>query len=313
MSAPVEPRNARIAVVILNFRTAALVEDCIDSLIPEIDRERDVVVVVDNASGDGSVPRLRAHLKRYPGAPIRLVESSRNGGFAAGNNLGVGAVAADAYLLLNSDTLVRPGAVKTLWEALEAHPEAGLVSPRLEWPDGTPQISCFRFHTPLSELLAGARTGVLRHLLRCFEIAIPVRDEPFEPPWTSFAAVLIRGEALAAIGGLDEGFFMYYEDVDACRRLWRKGWRLRHEPTARIVHLRGGTSPVKALTAERKRPPRYLYAARARYFRKSYGRAGLLAANLLWTLGRSISWLRELFGEKEPHTAERELADRWRG
>lgn len=313
MSATTEPRSTRIAVVVLNFRTPDLVEECIDSLLPEIDREQDLVVVVDNASGDESVPRLRALLKRHPGQPITLVESPHNGGFAAGNNLGIAAARAQAYLLLNSDTLVRPGAVERLWEGLSADPKVGLVSPRLEWPDGTPQVSCFRFHTPVSEFLAGSATGFFWRLLRSFEIAVPVRDEPFTPEWTSFAAVLVRAEALAGIGGLDEDFFMYYEDADTCRRLWRAGWKVLHDPRAHVVHLRGGTSPVKSLTAERKRRPRYLYASRAHYFRKTYGPAGLLAANLLWTLGRGIAWAREIVGNKRPHVVERELGDRWRG
>lgn len=303
----------RIAVVILNYRTPALVAECIDTLLPEIDPARDAVVIVDNASGDDSVEALRALVARHPEAPLRLIESPVNGGFAAGNNLGVRAVAAQAYLLLNSDTRVRPGALGRLWSRLQSDPSIGLVGPRLEWPDGEPQVSCFRLLSPWSELIAGARTGPIRRLLARWDVPLPLRDEPFAPEWVSFAAVLVRAEVWRAIGAMDEGFFLYFEDVDTCRRAREAGFRVCYEPTARIVHLRGGSGPVKALSAQRKRRPRYYYAARARYFRNAYGPLGPLAANLCWSAGRAVAWLRETLGRKAPHTVERELLDVWRG
>jgi len=305
--------HARIAVVVLNYRTPDLVRDCIDSLRSEIDPERDVVVIVDNASGDDSVARLRRLVKEHPELPLRLLSAAENAGFAAGNNLAIESVAAEAYLLLNSDTLVQPDALSALFQALEANPGVGLVSPRLEWPDGSPQTSCFRLHTPWSELLAGARTDAVRRLLADYEVALPAPRLHDEPQWVSFAAALIRAKSLRDIGGLDPGFFMYYEDADACRRLRAMGWRLLYEPRARVVHLRGGSSPVKRLTALGKRRPRYYYQSRARFFRRAYGRWGLFAANLLWTLGRAIAWLRETFGGKAPHTVRAELRDLWRG
>lgn len=303
----------RIAVVIVNYRTPALVAECIDTLLPEIDPARDVVVIVDNASGDDSVECLRALVARHSGAPLRLVESARNGGFAAGNNLGIAAAPARAHLLLNSDTQVRPGAIAALWRRLQSRPEIGLVGARLEWPDGEPQISCFRLHSPGSELIASAGTEPVRRLLARYEVPLPVREEAFAPEWVSFAAVLVRSEVWDAVGLLDEGFFLYFEDVDTCRRARAAGFEVWYEPAARIVHLRGGSGPVKQLSAERKRRPRYYYAARRRYFRNAYGAAGPFLANLCWTVGRGIAWLREVLGGKTPHAVERELLDLWRG
>ncbi len=305
--------TVRIAAIVLNYRTPELVLECLGTLIPAIDCEQDAVIVVDNASADGSAEKIRAGVAERGWHGVRLIESARNGGFAAGNNVGIRAVRARAYLLLNSDTLVRDGAVKRLWGALRSDPRIGIVSPRLEWPDGTPQISCFRLSTPWSELIEGSATGPIRRLLRRWDVPIPVSDEGFEPEWTSFAAALIRSDVIAQVGLLDEEFFMYYEDVDYCRRARRSGWKVWHEPRARVVHLRGGTSPVKALAAARKRRPRYYYAARRSYFLKAFGPGGLIAANALWTLGRSIAWVRESFGQKRPHTVERELLDIWRG
>jgi GT2 family glycosyltransferase len=224
----------------------------------------------------------------------RLIESSTNGGFAAGNNIGIKSCDARFYLLLNSDTLVREGALERLLTAMASALDVGLVSPRLEWPDGEPQESCFRYHRPISELISSARTGIITRMLSRYEVPMTVQDERSFPEWTSFACVLIRREVLEAIGLLDDGFFMYFEDVDLCFRAREAGWRILHEPAARVVHLRGGSSPVKARSRLRKRLPRYFYESRARYFYKLYGRTGLLAANTWWTLGWGISLVRSL-------------------
>jgi len=313
MTSGVGARPLRLAAIVLNYRTPALVLDCLASLVPELDPARDAAVVVDNASGDESAEAIRRCAAESSWKTVRVVESPRNGGFAAGNNVGIRSVSAQAYLLLNSDTLVRPGAIARLFETLEADPAVGIVSPRLEWPDETPQVSCFRLHNPTSELIYAAGTGLIRRLLERWDVPLPISDSPFEPAWTSFAAVMIRAAVLDQVGLLDEGFFMYYEDEDYCRRTRRAGWRISHEPRARVVHLRGGTSPVKALSAARKRRPRYYYASRSRCFRKAYGPAGLFAANLFYSVGRAIAWSRELVGDKLPHAAERELLDVWRG
>jgi len=302
----------RLAIIIINYRTPTLTIDCLNSLQYQLDRDQDRVIVVDNASGDGSVEQLDAAIRdRQWTTWVQLVASDVNGGFSAGNNLGIQAVIADAYLLLNSDTIVREGAIASLLQALEQHPQAGLISPRLEWPDGTPQISCFRYRSPVSELIQAAATGPITQLLHPYDVPIPVSDTPIYPEWTSFACVLIRRAVIEQIGLMDEGYFMYFDDIDYCRRARSRGWQVLYWPTARVVHLRGGSGSTKSDLAQRKRPKAYLYASRSRYFAKFYGLPGLWAANLLWLLGRSISWSRERVGHKQPHTCEREAQDIW--
>ncbi len=304
----------RLAVVIVNYRTPDLVIDALASLEAELDPGRDVAVVVDNDSGDGSADAIeRAVEDRKWQAWARLVRSPVNGGFSAGNNAGIAAVAAELYLLLNSDAWVRPGAIGRLLDHASREPQAGLLSPRLEWPDGEPQISCFRWHTPVTELILAAGTGPVTRLFRRHEVPQPVQPGPSWPEWTSFACVLIRRKVLEAIGPMDEGYFMYFDDVDYCRRARAEGWRVLNCPDARVVHLRGGTSPVKSAAAVRKRLPAYYYASRARYYAKFYGLPGLWAANLLWGLGRAIAGLRELVGHKQPHAAEAAWRDIWIG
>ena len=150
-------------------------------------------------------------------------------------------------------------------------------------------------------------------MLARWDVPLDVAEQPRRVEWVSFAAVMIRAEVIRAIGALDESYFMYFEDADYCRSATLAGFEVWQEPAARVVHLRGQSSPVKRLHAARQRLPRYYYASRARYYRKQFGRTGLLAANLLWTAGRSVSWLRETLGAKAPHTVERQLRDNWRG
>lgn len=303
----------RLAIVIVNYRTPQLVIDCLKSLQNEITPGQELAVVVDNASGDDSLTKLERTIHERGWQDwVQLVPSSVNGGFSAGNNLGMQAVDAQAYLLLNSDTLVRPGAIATLLAAKDAHPEAGLISPRLEWPDTTPQISCFRDHSPASELIHAAATGPVTQLLNRYDVPLAVSDTPIEPDWTSFACVLIRREVIEQIGLMDEGYFMYYDDVDYCRRARQAGWRILHYPKARVVHLRGGSSSVKAELAKRKRPRPYLYASRSRYYAKFYGgQVGLLTANLCWLAGRTVSLARELTSNRPSHISESAARDIW--
>ena len=302
----------RLAIIILNYRTPKLVIDCLASLQNEIDVEHDRVIVVDNASGDGSVEQIELAITESNWSQwVHLLPSKVNGGFSAGNNLGIKAIKADNYLLLNSDTIVRAGAIDSLTKAMQAHPDVGIVSPRLEWLDGKPQISCFRYRSPVSELIDAAATGPITKLLRNFDVPIPVTDFPLESQWTSFACVLIRHEVIEKIGLMDEKYFMYFEDIDYCRRVRNGGWKILHWPEARVVHLRGGSGTVKADLAARKRPKPYLYASRSRYFQKFYGLSGLWRANLFWIAGRNISLIRELVGNKQPHTCEAEAQDIW--
>jgi N-acetylglucosaminyl-diphospho-decaprenol L-rhamnosyltransferase len=305
----------RIAVVILNYKTPDLVLEGLSSLKSELG-PRDTVVVVDNQSGDGSLERIQEGIEArgltHLGA--RLVQSPVNGGFSAGNNLGIRSVTAEAYLLLNSDAALRPGALEKLWAVLQTSPGVGHVGPRLIAPDGTEQRSCFRRHTPVSELLFAAKTGPIDRALGRFLVAIPPDDPTFvAPEWVSFAAVLIRQEVLQQVGLLDDGFFMYFEDVDYCLRARAAGWAIRHEPSAEVVHLHAASSKMEALAKARRRRPKYYYAARRRYFAKTLGAAGPLLANAAWTLGRGIAWARELVGNKRPHAVEGELVDNWIG
>jgi N-acetylglucosaminyl-diphospho-decaprenol L-rhamnosyltransferase len=285
--------DANVCVVVVNYATPGMVTDCLETLVPQARELGAVVAVVDNASPDDSVQQLRGWISDNDAQDcVNLVESPDNDGFAAGNNVGIKSCHANFYLLLNSDTLVRDAALEQLTAVISSEPDVGLVSPRLEWPDAEPQESCFRYHRPVSELIGSASTGPVTRLLARYEVPMRVSDERVFPEWTSFACVMIRHEVFEQVGLLDDGFFMYFEDVEFCYRARAAGWKILHDPAARVVHLRGGSSPVKSRTRQRQRLPRYFYESRTRYFYKLYGRVGLLAANCWWTLGWMVSLLR---------------------
>jgi len=302
----------RLAIVILNYRTPELVVQCLASLESEVDMTCDRVIVVDNQSGDGSAQLIRESIaSRAWSSWAHLVESERNGGFSYGNNVGMERAHARYYLLLNSDTIVREGAIHAMLAAIEARPDVGLLGPRLEWPDGEGQVSAFRDITPLGQMLTAARTGPLSRLFPKRVTAIDLTDEPLEPDWVSFACVLLRREVLETVGRMDDGYFMYYEDADYCRRARTAGWKVLYWPAAHVVHLRGGTSPVKELARSRRRLPRYYYEARARYFRLHFGIGGFVAANLLWTCGHLIAFLRHVASGRAVPACERQALDIW--
>ncbi len=312
-TAPAARARCALGVVVINYRTPALIRDCLAALAPDLEALDARVAVVDNFSNDGSAEEIGRWLEL--GEPwmarAQVIRSRTNSGFSGGNNQGIAALDADFFLLLNSDAIVRPGALAALLGAAAREKDAGILAPRLEDPDGTAQVSCFRFHSPLSEFLGAAQTGPLDALFSFAVVPAPVADHPTDCQWVSFACVLIRREAFDAAGPMDEGYFMYFEDADYCQLVRRAGYRIVNDPAARVVHLRGGTAPVKALMKAKKRPPAYYYAARTRYFRKWHGPPGPIAANVLWLLGRGVARLRALAGKPSPLLCEEQGKDQW--
>jgi N-acetylglucosaminyl-diphospho-decaprenol L-rhamnosyltransferase len=231
-------------IVIVNYRTADLVIDCLSSLFTQVaDLSGGRVVVVDNASGDGSVAKLTAFIEREGWSSwAMVVQLDRNGGFSFGNNAGIrlalSATEPVEYLmLLNPDTVVRPDAVKALVHFMKVHPGAGIAGSQLENVGGGLDSSAHVFPSPLSELDSGARLGVLSRILRRHAVTIPPRTLAHSCDWVSGASMMVRRQVLAEIGWMDEDFFLYFEEVDYCRRAQQAGWECWYVPDSRVVHL----------------------------------------------------------------------------
>lgn len=310
-----------IEVVIVNYRTAELTIDCLASLEVERDSTKPLrVVVTDNASPDDSVDVIaRAIDANGWGDWVTLMPLERNGGFAYGNNRAIETIDlddTDYIVLLNPDTIVRAGAMVRLVAFMDDQAEAGVAGSRLENRDGTPQNSAFRFHSIWSELEAGAKTGPISRLLGRWRVPMGVRDEPHEADWVAGACMIIRPEVIRQVGLMDERYFMYFEEVDYCRRVKEAGWSVWYVPEARVVHLVGKSSGIGDADVGRRRKPAYWFASRQWYFRKNHGRFGAVMVNAARLVGQGI-WAisRRLRGQREcdpPRFVRDLLSHAWR-
>ena len=309
-----------LLIVITSYKATDLTIECLKSLVPEIIQIPNARVgICENGNEDDTAQKLKQAIEEngwQDWVYIKTVMPNR--GFSGGNNAILREVLGsknipDFFLLLNADTIVRPGAITKLIKTANDYSDVGIFCPRLEWPSGEAQVSCFRYMSPVSELLAAAKTGVLTKLFNKWEVPVPVVNTPLEIEWGSFACALIRKEVFQDIGVLDEGYYLYFDDVDFCRSANNAGWKVLYWPDAHVVHLRGQSNPVKERTAQRKQRPGYWYISRSWYIIKFYGRLGLLAANSLWMLGRMVSFSREVLGNKRPHLCKMEELDIWKG
>ncbi|MFK5970531.1 MAG: glycosyltransferase family 2 protein, partial [Candidatus Marithrix sp.] len=301
-----------LAIIIINYKTPQMTVDCLTTLLPEIRGTSSSVVIVDNNSADESIDIIQNWLSIHDKeSKVNLISSPDNLGFSGGNNLGINSVDSKYYLLLNSDTLIIQGSISKLVKTALEHKDAGLITPKLEWPNTNPQISCFNNLSPISEFISSAKTGFFTKLLNQYNIPIPLSEEITYPKWSSFACVLIKKEVFDDIGLMNDGYFMYFEDAEFCYRANKAGWVTLNQPSSRVVHLRGGSSPVKENTKLKKRLPRYYYESRARYFYQLYGWIGLTLANVLWSTGRLLSKIRQIFGRNDKAISEKQWLDIW--
>ncbi|MBU6230053.1 MAG: glycosyltransferase family 2 protein [Cyanobacteria bacterium REEB459] len=304
-----------VLVVIVNYRTPQLTLDCLQSLRSEIkDLPNLQVVVTDNNSGDGSDQIIATALAAMACDWIQFMPLSHNGGFAYGNNVPIRRAMQAGnlppyVLLLNPDTIVQPGAIHSLVEFLEAHPEVGIAGSRLQDPDGTPQNSAFRFHGILTEIDGSFRLGLITKLLSRWKITLPMVDEPCQVQWVAGASMLIRRQVLEQIGLMDEGYFMYCEEMDFCLQAYRHGWSCWYVPASRVVHLVGQSSGVTDSKSPPRRLPKYVFDSRRRYFLKNYGRVSLLLADMVAIIGLSTWRIRRFLLRKPDNDPPRLLQD----
>lgn len=193
------------------------------------------VVVVDNASADGSAEAVS---RAFPS--VRVLEPGANLGFSRANNLGWRGSRAPHVLFLNSDAEVEPGALEAMLSALGARPEVAIVGPRTRYPDGRVQVSTGARPTPASEWRQRRLVrGVRDRRPWALRDAEERHSREHEPEWVSASCLLARRTALDAVGGFDEAYFLYFEDVDLCLRVRRAGGRVLFTPRAEVVHHLG--------------------------------------------------------------------------
>ncbi|MCW3061997.1 MAG: putative glycosyltransferase [Capsulimonas sp.] len=234
-----------IAVIIVNWNAQKDLRVCLQSLFsdprPKVDYE---VWVVDNDSADGSADMVRSEFPE-----VRLIANNENTGFSKANNQAIAQSQSRYVFLLNSDAYVHEGAIDQLVEYADAHPQAGIIGPRVLNEDGTLQFSCRRFPSLMAGFFRNTLLGKIapqnkyaaEYLM--WDIS---HDKDQTVDWISGCAMLIRRTLIDRIGALDERFFMYCEDVDICRRTWEDGFEVRYAPEAVVSHIIGRSSDNNA-------------------------------------------------------------------
>jgi len=308
-----------LRIVIVNFRTPGLTADCLDSLEPEVRANPGThVVVVEGGSGDDSPALLREAIdQRGFGEWVTLDVREANAGFAGSNNAAIVPALAedpppDYVLLLNPDTVVRPGAITELLRFMDEHPDAGIAGSRLEDPDTTVQPSAFRFPSVASDFEANVRLGPITRLLKNKVVSAPAQDTAHRCDWLAGASLIVRRAVFEAVGPLDDGYFMYYEETDFCLASHRAGFECWYVPQSRVVHLVGQASGINNQTPadERvKRRPAYWFDSRKRYFVKNHGRLVAALADAAWITGFVFWRLRIKLARRPDPDPEKLLSD----
>ncbi len=295
-----------VAIIIVTYKSASFAIDCLDSIAVERSTPglRIRVIVVDNASGDAQ-PIMRAIEKNSWSSWVTLVEAPRNGGFSYGNNLGIRRAYEDgppAYFhLLNPDTRVFKGAVGALVQFLEAHHNVGIAGSRLEDFNGAKLAFGFRFPSILNELDRGLGFGWISRVFRLWTAVIDVLPEPQPVDWVSGTSMMIRQNVIESIGGLDENYFLYFEDPDFCFRAKKAGFSTWCVPDSRIMHISGQSTGVTGHQSSPRRLPAYWYESRRRFFSASYGVWYAWATDVVALLAYSLGSAKLLVQRREHH------------
>lgn len=233
-------RSERWAAVVVNYDAGPLLEACVRSLLADADVAGSPdVVVVDNGSTDGSPEALAAAVPE-----IRVVRSAGNVGYARAANLGIATTRAAVVAVFNPDAAVEPGTAAAMLSRFDAEPRLGACGPRIRNADGSDYPSA-RAVPSLGEAVGHGLLGLFwprNPFTRRYRHLDADPDMPRDVDWVSGAAVWLRRSALDDVGGWDEGYFMYLEDVDLCWRLRRAGWSVAYEPAGTVVHLQGAST-----------------------------------------------------------------------
>lgn len=289
-----------VSIIIVNWNTLGLLRDCLASVYAETKGVDSEVIVVDNASTDGSQAMVKAEFPR-----VALIENASNMGFAAANNQGMKVARGRYVLLLNSDTVVLDGAIQKMVAFADSHPDVGVAGCRVENPDGSLQPTCFMFPSLLNLVL------MTTYLYKVFpkspffgraHMTWWDRADAREVEVVTGCFMLVRREVIEKVGGFDEAYFFTGEEADWCRRIGRAGWKLMFTPSARIIHLDGATSKSLGWRTDALQT-----RGTIQLFRSHYGRAqALLAEWLLWVFNftHMVGWWIARSG-KSPRASQR--------
>jgi GT2 family glycosyltransferase len=290
-----------LSIVIVSWNVRDLLQACLESIQASHCESQPEVIVVDSASSDGAPQMVR---RQFPWA--HLIEAGHNVGFSKGNNMGIEASTGRYVLLLNPDTKIIGEALSEMIGYMESHPQVGVLGPQLLNEDMSVQSSRRRFPTLWTAFFESTwlQPYAPRRIIDTYTMRDHSDDQVTEVDWVTGAAMLVRRQVIEQIGGFDEGFFMYSEELDWQRRIRSGGWQIIYFPQAQIIHY-GGKSSEQAVAQRHI----YFQTSKIRYFRKYHGEvAGVvlrifLLANYVWQL--SLEAVKGLIGHKRTMRWER--------
>lgn len=311
---------ASVLTVILNWRTAEMTLRSAETALIAMTGIEGALTIVDNDSGDGSFEVMSAAVvaRGWDRGPhrVRVLQAGRNGGFGAGNNVGILAGLPplragdppgrpDYIYLLNSDAFPHADAIRSLLDHLEAFPETGFAGGFMLGEDGVAQQSTFRFPSILGEFEGHIRFGPVSRLLRRHIVPLPLPETTARVDWLVGASLMIRTKVLEEIGLFDESFFLYYEETDLCRRAALAGWSADYVAGSQVLHLGSASTGM----GNWQRIPGYWLDSHLHYFAKSHGRGGAVLATIAAALGGVLWRLRLMVQTKDRQDPPRYLRD----
>ncbi len=293
-----------VLTVILNWRTPDMTLQSCAAGLRAMEGVAGAITIVDNDSGDGSFEKISAEVVARGwdrgGVPVRVIQSGHNGGFGAGNNVGIRAglpdgMRPDYVYLLNSDAFPAPEAIRALRDHLEAHPATGFAGSFIHGSDGASHRTAFRFPSALGELEGAMRFGPVSRLLRAHIVAQPIPEATGRVDWLAGASLMMRQDVLDQIGLFDEVFFLYYEETDLCLRAARAGWPTDYVVESRVEHIGSVSTGMKTWA----RIPKFWLDSRRHYFTKNHGHIYAALATLAHVAGGVFWRLRLLVQRKD--------------
>lgn len=292
-----------VLTIILNWRSPEMTLRATEAALRALEGIAGGLVIVDNASGDGSFEQMSAEVRArgwdHGPQQVRVLQSGRNGGFGAGNNYGIRAGLPDGsrpefIYVLNPDAFPEAGAIRALLAHLKANPATGFAGSYIYGEDGAPHQTAFRFPSIASEFEGQIRFGPVSRALNRWIVALPVPQQTRRVDWLAGASLMMRQSVLDRIGLFDETFFLYFEETDLSRRAALAGFPTDYVVESRVQHIGSASTGMK----EWQRIPQFWLDSRLHYFVKNHGRAYAFAATLAHVAG-GILWRARLLVQRK--------------
>jgi len=287
-----------ISIIIVNWNTKDLLRNCLNSIYGTVQGIAFEIIVVDNASHDGSVAMLREEFSQ-----VTIIENTTNRGFGAANNQALGIMKGRYALLLNTDTILTKGAVYELFSFMEAHPDVAMACGQLLNADGSKQNSIASFPTLLTLFL---NTSLLEYL---FPKHYPSKrynhNGPIEVGSGIGACLIVRKQAIDEVGRFDERYFFFFEETDWALQMKTAGWKIYHVPSAFIYHLQGQS------IGRDSRSRIEFYRSRYQFFRKWKSRSYYQLVSFVIFVRTIINWLLTSFGNLVTLFTNKNLRNKW--